>query len=181
MEQPLAKVLITRPIQQEAINRIAKLYEVRVHPIDAPMPEELLAEAMNDVAGVMPSAVRITEKLIALAPNLRVVANIGVGYDNIDVKACSKRGVMVTNTPDVLTEATADLTFALMLSAAKAIAMFVASSGCSGSGTSCWAPKYMARHWAFMVLAGLREQWRAALAASRCASCITHVIAHLTI
>jgi glyoxylate reductase len=121
MDQPLPKVLITRPIQQEAIDRIAQQCEVQVHPVDEPMPGESLAEAMRDVAGVMPSAVRISEQVLAGAPKLRVVANIGVGYDNIDVEACSKRHIMVTNTPDVLTEATADLTFALILSAARRV------------------------------------------------------------
>src|SRR5262249_11694089 len=57
--------------------------------------------------------------LDAAGPSLRVVANFGVGYDNIDVSACSERGVIVTNTPDVLTEATADVAFGLMLAAAR--------------------------------------------------------------
>ncbi len=62
---------------------------------------------------------RIDDELLAAAPNLKVVANVAVGYDNVDVEAASGRGIFVTNTPDVLTDATADLTFALLLAAAR--------------------------------------------------------------
>jgi lactate dehydrogenase-like 2-hydroxyacid dehydrogenase len=119
-QQP--KVLITRPIQKEAIDRISRHCEIFVYPVDEPMPAELLAEAMNDVSGMMSSGVQIGEDLIADATKLRIIANLGVGYDNIDVEACSRRCVMVTNTPDVLSEATADLGFALILGAARRIA-----------------------------------------------------------
>jgi glyoxylate reductase len=64
---------------------------------------------------------RIDDDLLAAAPELKVVANIAVGYDNIDAAAAKKRGVVVTNTPDVLTEATAELTWGLILSAARRI------------------------------------------------------------
>ena len=119
MERP--KVLITRPIQQEAIDRVARHYEVQVHPIDEPMPVELLRPAMRDVSGVMASGVRIGKDLINAASKLRVIANLGVGYDNIDVQICTDRRIVVTNTPDVLTEATADLAFALILAVARRI------------------------------------------------------------
>jgi glyoxylate reductase len=62
---------------------------------------------------------RIDEELLEAAPRLKVVANMAVGYDNIDVAACRRRGVIVTNTPDVLTETTADLTWALLLATAR--------------------------------------------------------------
>lgn len=65
---------------------------------------------------------RIDGELLATAPRLRVVANFAVGYDNVDVAACTARGVAVTNTPDVLTEATADFAFALLLAAARRVA-----------------------------------------------------------
>ncbi len=121
MDRQLPKVLITRPIQREAIDRVAQQCAVQIYPVDEAMPAHLLAEAMRDANGVMPSGVRISEDLIATSPKLKVVANIGVGYDNIDVEACNKRRIMVTNTPDVLTEATADLAFALIISAARRI------------------------------------------------------------
>jgi glyoxylate reductase len=65
---------------------------------------------------------RIDAALLARAPRLRIVANVAVGYDNIDVEACTARGIVVTNTPGVLTEATADLAFSLLLAAARRVA-----------------------------------------------------------
>src|SRR5579862_1871344 len=115
------KVLITRPIQQSVIDHISQHCEVQVHPVDEPMPTDLLASVMRDVDGVMPTGVRISKEIIDAAPRLRVVSNIAVGYDNIDVEACNRRHILVTNTPDVLTEATADLAFALILAVARRV------------------------------------------------------------
>jgi glyoxylate reductase len=116
------KVLITRPIQQPVIDQISQHCDVQVHPVDEPMPPDLLASAMRDVEGVMPAGVRISKEIIDAAPRLRVVSNIAVGYDNIDVEACNIRHILVTNTSDVLTEATADLAFALLLAAGRRVA-----------------------------------------------------------
>ncbi len=116
------KVLITRPIQQSVIDKVSQHCDVQVHPVDEPMPPALLASAMRDVEGVMPAGVRISKEIIEAAPRLRVVSNIAVGYDNIDVEACNHRHILVTNTSDVLTEATADLAFALLLAAGRRVA-----------------------------------------------------------
>ncbi len=62
---------------------------------------------------------RVDDELIAACPLLRAISNYAVGYDNIDIEAAARRGIQVGNTPDVLTEATADLTFALLLAAAR--------------------------------------------------------------
>ncbi len=115
------KVLITRPVQQAAIDEVSKYCEVQVHAIDEPMPPELLVKAMRNVDAVMPCGLRVPEDAIRTAAKLRVVANIGAGYDNVDVEACTRRRILVTNTPDVLTEATADLAFALLLAAARRV------------------------------------------------------------
>jgi len=116
------KVLITRPIQQSVIDQIAQHCDVQVHPVDEPMPPELLASAMRDVDGVMPAGVQISREIIEASPRLRVVSNIAVGYDNIDVDACNRRHILVTNTAGVLTEATADLAFALLLAVGRRVA-----------------------------------------------------------
>lgn len=116
------KVLITRPIQQLVIDKISQHCDVQVHPLDEPMPPELLTAAMRDMDGVMPAGARIGKDIIDAAPRLRVVSNIAVGYDNIDVEACNRRHILVTNTADVLTEATADLAFALILAAGRRVA-----------------------------------------------------------
>ncbi len=114
-------VLITRPIQQVAIDEVSKHCEVRVHAIDEPMSPEVLANAMRDVDAVMPCGLRVSREAIEGAAKLRVVANIGAGYDNIDVETCTRRRILVTNTPDVLTESTADLAFALTLAVARRV------------------------------------------------------------
>jgi glyoxylate reductase len=116
------KVLITRPIQQSVIDQISQHCEVQVHPVDEPMPFGLLASAIREVDGVMSAGVRIGNEIIDAAPRLRVVSNLAAGYDNIDVEACNRRRILVTNTPDVLTEATADLAFTLLLAAGRRIA-----------------------------------------------------------
>jgi lactate dehydrogenase-like 2-hydroxyacid dehydrogenase len=115
------RVLITRPVPQAAIDEVSARCEVQVHMIDEPIPPEVLARAMRDVDAVMPCGLRVGWEAIENAAKLRVVANIGVGYDNIDVVACTRRRILVTNTPDVLTEATADLAFALTLAAARRV------------------------------------------------------------
>lgn len=114
-------VLITRPIQKAAIDEVAKHCEVRVHAIDEPMSPKVLANAMRDVDAVMPCGLKVSREAIEGATKVRVVANIGAGYDNIDVEACTRRRILVTNTPDVLTESTADLAFALTLAVARRV------------------------------------------------------------
>src|ERR1700733_9887669 len=115
------KVLITRPVQQAAIDEVATQCEVLVHSIDEPMPAQVLAKAIREVEAIMPCGLRVGQEALENASKLRVVANIGGGYDNIDVVACTRRRILVTNTPDVLTEATADLAFALTLAAARRV------------------------------------------------------------
>jgi glyoxylate reductase len=115
------KVLITRPVQQAAIDEVSAKCDVQVHAIDEPMSAELLAKALRDVDAIMPCGLRVGKDAIENAAKLRVVANIGAGYDNIDVNECTRRRILVTNTPDVLTEATADLAFALTLAAARRV------------------------------------------------------------
>jgi len=113
------KVFIARPIQQSVIDWVAQHCAVRVHGEDAPMSAAALGEAIADVDGLMSVGGNINEELLAGAPKLRMIANIGAGYDTIDVAACSRRRILVSNTPDVLTESTADMAFALLLGASR--------------------------------------------------------------
>ncbi|MCP4444801.1 MAG: D-glycerate dehydrogenase [Myxococcales bacterium] len=80
---------------------------------------EILEEIRGARALISLLSVRVDEELLDAAPNLKVVANYAVGYDNVDVAAASERGIIVTNTPDVLTEATADFAFALLMASAR--------------------------------------------------------------
>lgn len=88
-----------------------------------PIPRELLKEWLEDAEGLLSvnHGTKVDEDLLDAAPKLRVIAQSGVGYDNIDVAACTKKGIPFGNTPGVLVEATADLTFGILLSAMRRI------------------------------------------------------------
>jgi lactate dehydrogenase-like 2-hydroxyacid dehydrogenase len=111
------KIAVTRWIPDEAVKLLAEAGEVTVSPADRPLsPAELheFAEGASAVVGMLHD--RLDGALAdAAGPALKVVANVAVGYDNVDVPALAERGVVVTNTPGVLTDATADLAFGLLL------------------------------------------------------------------
>ena len=112
----MKKVLITRPVPEVALQVLGEHFEVKVLDEGAAEQPDVLEQALADCDGAL---VLITESIgeahFAAAPRLRVVANMAVGYNNIDTAAAAKHGVTVTNTPDVLTETTADLAWALIL------------------------------------------------------------------
>ncbi len=118
-----ARVYVTRPLPAPGTAPLeAAGLHVDQHTVDQPPPrEELLRRVREADALLCMLTERIDDDLLDAAPQLRVVANLAVGYDNIDVQAATDRGVVVTNTPDVLTEATADLTWALLLAAARRV------------------------------------------------------------
>ena len=115
-------IFVTRPLPAKAIALLAAHAEVEVYPQDSPMPRERLVEACRDVDGLLVAGTRVTEEILSAAPKLRAVSTASVGYDNIDVAACTARRIPVTNTPGVLEETTADLTFALLLAVARRVA-----------------------------------------------------------
>lgn len=120
---PRPKVYVTRRIPREAMAILEAYCDCRVFAQeDTPVPREMLLAEVADVDGAFVLLTeRVDDELLAAAPRLRVVANMAVGYDNIDVAACTRRGVLVTNTPGVLTETTADLTWALLMATARRI------------------------------------------------------------
>jgi len=116
-------VWITRQLPEESISPLREIAEVKMwSSADQPMPAEELKQAAGeaDAMWVMISD-QITREVIEVAPKLKIIANLAVGYNNIDIKAAKEKGVIVTNTPDVLTGTTADLAFALMLATARRI------------------------------------------------------------
>jgi len=115
------KVFVTRPLPPAVLDRLSVQCELQVHSEDSPMAPARLAEASGEVEGLVVVGSRVTEEVLQRASKLRVVANVGVGYDNIDVAACSRRRIVVTNTPGVLTETTADLAFALLMAVARRV------------------------------------------------------------
>lgn len=116
------KVLITRRVPQQGIDRVAEVCDVELWDSDLPIPREVLLEKVADKDGIYCLLTeRINNELLDAAPNLKVVSQMAVGFDNIDVPACTSRGIPVGNTPGVLTETTADFTWALLVSAARRI------------------------------------------------------------
>jgi glyoxylate reductase len=108
------KVLVTSELPGDAIARLRAMLEVEVGSIDRDLSSYgALVTLLSD---------RIDGPLLDRAPNVRIVANVAVGVDNVDLAACKARNVRVTNTPGVLTEATADLAFGLLIAAARRIA-----------------------------------------------------------
>jgi glyoxylate reductase len=119
-----ARILITRRVPPPAVEslRAAGLVVDLVDQDDPPSRAELLARVPGVVGLITMLSEKVDAELLeAAGPGLRVVANFAVGYDNIDLEACRQRGVRVTNTPGVLTDATADLAWALILATARRV------------------------------------------------------------
>ena len=114
-------VFVTRPLPAPGIDLLVELgFEVRANDEDRPLQRaELIAGVEGADALLCMLSDRIDEEVLDAAPLLRVVSNYAVGFDNIDVAAARQRGIEVTTTPGVLTDATADLAWALLLSAAR--------------------------------------------------------------
>jgi gluconate 2-dehydrogenase len=114
------KVLVTREVFDETLAYLGGHCEIESNQPDAPLDPATLAQRLKDKDGVVCCLTdRIDATLLAGCPRLKVVANIAVGYNNIDLAACTARGVMATNTPGVLDDSTADLAFTLMLATAR--------------------------------------------------------------
>ncbi|MEX1254707.1 MAG: D-glycerate dehydrogenase [Dehalococcoidia bacterium] len=114
------RVYVTRELPGDALDRLRRDAETEVWRNELPPPREELLRAVRDIDGLISLLTdTIDAELLDAAPKLRVVSNVAVGYDNIDVPAATARGVLVCNTPGVLTETTADFAFALLLAAAR--------------------------------------------------------------
>jgi glyoxylate reductase len=122
MNQKRPKVYVSRMCAEEGMSLVREFADMRVWEEDRPVPREVLLREAKDCDGLL---VMLTDKidaaLLEACPNLKIVSNHAVGYDNIEVAACTTRGVLVGNTPGVLTETTADLAFALILASARRI------------------------------------------------------------
>ncbi len=139
-------VVVTRKLPQDIETRLKELFETRLNPGDEPMTAKALKAAAAEADVLVPTVTdRITADIIAALPDrCRLIANFGVGVDHIDLAAAAARRVMVTNTPGVLTEDTADLTLALMLCAPRRLGEGerLARTG-SWAG---WSPTFMMGH-----------------------------------
>jgi len=121
MSAPL-RILVTKRVFPEAVELLRRDFDVDYNDTDRVLPaEELLQRARGAAAVVSQLTDRLGADVIAQLDGVRVIANVAVGYDNIDVAAATARGIAVTNTPGVLTETTADFAFALLMAAARRI------------------------------------------------------------
>jgi glyoxylate reductase len=132
MSEPKIRVLVAQEVE-DFLPHVTVPSDVEIEwlPASAPIPE-------GDYRGLLPLLSRpVGADVLHQLPNLKVVANYAVGYDNIDVEALRARGVPVSNTPDVLTEATADLTWALILAASRRLG---AAERLAREGAWAWGP-----------------------------------------
>ncbi len=115
-------ILVTCPTFPEVLERLAQHFEVDAHTGEQPLTAaELVTRLQGKVGAFTVGANRIDDALLQACPDLRIVANMAVGYNNFDMAALTARGVLGTNTPDVLTETTADFGFALLLATARRV------------------------------------------------------------
>ena len=139
-------VIVTRKLPDEIETRMRELFDARLNLDDRPMSAAELADAAAKADVLVPTVTdRIDAGVIAKAgPNLKLIANFGTGVDNIDVKAATDKGILVTNTPGVLTEDTADMTMALILAVPRRLVEGVAQL--QGDHFKGWAPNWMLGH-----------------------------------
>jgi glyoxylate reductase len=116
----VARVFVTRPLIGDALARLRQEHDVEVWEGEMPPARAQLLERVAQAEGLLSLLTeRVDAELLDAAPQLRVVSNYAVGFDNVDLAACAARGVVIGTTGDVLTDATADLALALLLAAAR--------------------------------------------------------------
>jgi glyoxylate reductase len=136
------RVFVTRVIAQEALDKIAEASEMSVWTEELPPPYTVLLEKVQDTEGLLTLLTdKVDATLMDMVPKLKVISNLAVGYDNIDVQEATRRGIFVGNTPEVLTETTADFAFSLLMAAARRVveADNYTKKGC----WKTWGPKVL--------------------------------------
>jgi len=119
---PKPKVYVTREIPERGLKIIKERFDAEVWPEYAPPPKEVIIEKARDVDALASLlSDKIDAEVFDAAPKLKIVAQMAVGFDNIDVKESTKRGIYVTNTPGVLTETTADFAWTLLMAVARRV------------------------------------------------------------
>jgi glyoxylate reductase len=119
---PKPRVFVSRIIAEKALEKLSSEADIEVWQDELPPPYEVLTEKVRDAEGLLSLLTdKVDATLMDAAPKLKVVSNLAVGYDNIDVLEATRRGIPVSNTPEVLTNTTADLAFTLLVSAARRV------------------------------------------------------------
>lgn len=124
MEKGLKRTIyITRKLPLEIVDKLSRQFHVKMWSEEnVPVPRDVLLKEIEEIDGLICLLTeKIDEEVLSKAKQLRVISNIAVGYNNIDIGLATEKGIVVTNTPGVLTETTADLTFALLMAAARRV------------------------------------------------------------
>ncbi|MFG6147478.1 2-hydroxyacid dehydrogenase [Halobacillus sp. B23F22_1] len=135
-----SSIFITRKLPDEIVKSLEQHFDIKMwEEEDTPVPRSVLLRETKDVEGIYCLLTdTIDEEVIEGAPHLKVISNMAVGFNNIDIGAAEQRGIVVTNTPGVLTETTADLTFTLLMSTARRIVE--ASDFLRNGNWDTWSP-----------------------------------------
>ena len=162
-------VIVTRKLPDVVEARLKELFDTRTNDDDRPMSQAQLIEAVKSADVLVPTVTdRIDRAIISQAgPNLRLIANFGTGVDNIDLDTARNRSIIVTNTPGVLTEDTADMTMALILAVPRRLAEGTAFLKNNSNGWSGWAPTWMLGHRIFGKRLGIIGMGRIGQAVAR--------------
>ncbi|HJN25543.1 MAG TPA: D-glycerate dehydrogenase, partial [Rhodospirillales bacterium] len=146
MPQKKPVVVVTRKLPDTIETRMMELFDVRLNLNDTPMKKAELIEAVKTADVLVPTVTdRIDSKILSQSgENLRLIANYGTGVDHIDLASARQRGITVTNTPDVLTEDTADMTLALMLAVPRRLAE--GEKALRSEDWHGWSPTWMLGH-----------------------------------
>jgi glyoxylate reductase len=141
-------VIVTRKLPEAVETRMRELFDAKLNIADKPMDRNQLAEAMKTAQVLVPTVTdRIDRSLLSQAgPQLKLIANFGTGVDNIDLDTARNRGIIVTNTPGVLTEDTADMTMALILAVPRRLAEGTALLKDGRRHWEGWSPTWMLGH-----------------------------------
>jgi glyoxylate reductase len=156
-----AKVYITRKLPVEVVERLEEHFRVSMwEDEDTAVPYEKLKEEIKEADGLFTTVTEtIDENLLEQAEKLKVISTMAVGYNNIDIEAATKRNIVVAHTPGVLTETTADLTFALLMAASRRL--IEASDYLRSGQWKTWSPLLlsMVLHLELLALEISARQW----------------------
>jgi len=117
----MKKVIVYNRLEKPVLERLKKNYDVHFFKDIDPKTDEDFLHHLQDTDGIMGLELNVDKKLLDHAPNLKVVSNVSVGYNNLDVEELTKRGILATNTPDVLNDTVADTIFGILMAAARRI------------------------------------------------------------
>lgn len=139
------KVYVTRLLPKPAMDRILSSCDTEVWEGELPPPRDVLLKKVGQVEGLLSLLTdKVDAELFSKAPKLKVVSNYAVGFDNIDIPEATKRGIIVGNTPGVLTETTADYAFALLMAAARRVVE--GDRNVRSGGWKTWGPMTLLGH-----------------------------------